>query len=252
MKKLMIIICAIGSCCFLSCNVINSTKPKQYDKIKVLCLDAQRALSTDDYLKAVQKYTDAMLEPECDAAKNSELQVKLAEVFLAWSRFLYWKAKEERSPKKCREALMMAVRAAWASDEKKNESSEVITKLYKELLNLEDGRASGIIKFKADVKFKELALRRLCKQGIVFIESESYDDAVEKFRDALIVDPYYSDAVKGLKRAVALRDKEETKARSKRLLKAEVEEIYKEILKEKQLEKKSIKKQPVKIRKEVK
>ena len=252
MKNLMIIICAIGTCCFISCNVLNSTKPKQYDKIQVLCLDAQRALDTDDYLTAVQKYTDAMLEPECDAVKNNELQMKLAETFLAWSRFLYWKAKEERSSEKCREALMMAVRAAWASDGKKDESSEVIAKLYKELLNLEDGRASGIIKFKADVKFKELALKSLCKQGVVFIESESYDDAVEKFRDALIVDPYYPEAVKGLKKAVALRDKEEVKARSKRLLNAEVEETYKEILKEKQLEGQSIKKRPVKIRKEIK
>ena len=252
MKSLMIIICAIGTCCFLSCNVLNSTKPKQYDKIQVLCLDAQRALSTDDYLKAVQKYTDAMLEPECDAAMNNELQLKLAETFLAWSRFLYWKAKEERSPKKCREALMMAVRAAWASGDKKNESSQVISKLFKELLNLEEGRASDIIKFKADIKYKELELRRLCKQGIVFIESESYNEAVDKFRDALLVDPYYPEAVKGLKRAVALREKQKAKARSKRILNAEVEEVYKEILKEKRLGKKSTKKQPVKIRKEVK
>ena len=245
MKNFRRVLITIGGCCLLSCNAFKSPEPKQYKKIEVLCSDASRAVNRNDFLTAIQKYTDAMLEPDCDSKKNNELQLKLANTFLAWSRFLYWQAREERSASKCREALMMAVRAAWASDEKKNESNEVIDKLFKELLNLEDGRASDIIKFKADIKFKELELNRLCKMGNIFIESSSFEEAVDSFRDALLVDPYYPDAVKGLKKAAALRELDEAKARNKRLLNVEVENAYKEILKEKQIHK-----VPVKIKKE--
>ena len=196
---------------------------------------ADRAESKGDYKTAVKLYIDLLSDTEAlSGEEDTKYRKKLKNLFLEQTRELYWKSRMENSSDVCKKAILTAVRAKRVFQPAAEECDEIISKLLDWLLVLENNRKSDIIKFKSDIRDDDIKLKLLCSQGNEYLKNGRYDFAIEKFRDAVLVDPFYPDAVKALNIAQHLKCEDDKKAENNKLIQQEIEETYRRAVKEKQ------------------
>ena len=222
---------------FVACSVFKSESMNS-EKRDIVVEKALVAENNEDYQTAVKLYTDLLVNDDNGDLDASSYRKKLKDLFFDWSRTLYWKARAEHSVKACEKAVLMLVRARRVYPDATAESKQIEQKMLDCLLELKDNRKSSVIKFKSDIKSDDLKLNLYCRQGNAYLTNESYDLAIEKFRDAMLIDPYYPDAVKGLKESVSGTGKKRDKKNpdNEELVRQEVEKMYLETVEEKRIE----------------
>lgn len=190
--------------------------------LNFLVRKAEKASREDNYIKSAQCYVDAILEAEEVAPEHvPTIKSELASVYLDWARSLYWSAKQNHSAKSCYRAINMAERAAEIDPKREVRCRLLIDKLKKELASIKYKNATDLDTLDPDNKVRSMKIALLCKQGAVFIESQQYTRARDKYEEVLIIDPYNLDAIRGLKKVM----KELKKSASKRRAVSEAERM---------------------------
>jgi len=201
----------------------------------MLVKKADRAEAVGDYSTAIKIYIDLLSDIEFSSEKKDLIyRMKLKDLFLEQARALYWKSRMDNSTDACRNAVLTAVRAKRVYPSASDECDKIIAKLLDWLLVLENDRKSDIIKFKSDIRDDDIKLKLLCSQGNEYLKNGRFDFALEKFQDAVLVDPFYPDAVRALNKAQKLKDEDEKKAENDKLIQQEIEETYLKAVEEKQ------------------
>ena len=195
---------------------------------------AAAAEEKGDYSNAVKIYLDLLSSPESlPACKELYYRRKLKDLFLEQARRLYWKSKMENSPAACRSAVLASVRAKRIYPDAEEECDMITDRLIKWFAVLNNNHKSDVIKLKSDIKDDDIKLRVLCRQGEEYLKNGRYDFAVEKFQDAVLVDPFYPEALKGLNSARKLKEEDRKKAEDEKIIQQEIEEAYRKAVEEK-------------------
>lgn len=192
----------------------NSSKTENSQKrlsISQLHESGNIAYKKSNYIKATQCYIDALLDAEEFAPdKVEEIQINLANNYIDWARTLYWTAKENRSIKICQKAILMTERAAEIDAKRTIQCKALIKKLKKELQFIYTQEKNHKNSFNNDLNDRSMQIKLLLKQGSIFIKYKQYTQAVDKFENVMVLDPFNLEAIRALRNIIKQVNKKKT------------------------------------------
>ena len=183
-----------------SSKIQNSQKLLSISKLKE---SGNTAYKNSNYIKATQCYIDALLDAEEFAPdKVEEIQINLANNYIEWARNLYWTAKENRSIKMCKKAVLMAERASTIDTKRTVHCKDLIKKLKNELTFIYAQENDNTNSFNNDLNDRSIQIKLMLKQGYIFAKHNQYTQAVDRYENVMIIDPFNLDAIRALRNLI--------------------------------------------------
>jgi len=185
------------------CNSYKTKNSQKRISIYKLNKSGNIAYKKSNYIKAAQCYIDALLDAEEFAPdKVEDIQINLANNYIAWARALYWKAKENRSIKMCKKAILMTERAAKIDHKRSIQCYNLTKKLKNELQSLYTQKEEHTNSFNNDLNSRSMQIKLLLKQGSIFTKHKQYTQAIDKFKNVMVLDPFNLEATRALKNII--------------------------------------------------
>ena len=185
------------------CNSSKTENSQKRFSISQLNESGNIAYKNNNYIKATQCYIDALLDAEEFAPdKVEEIQINLATNYIEWARNLYWTAKENRSIKLCKKAILMAERASKIDTKRTVHCKDLIKKLKNELTFIYAQENDNTNSFNNDLNDRSIQIKLLLKQGLMFAKHKQYTQAVDRYENVMIMDPFNLDAIRALRNLI--------------------------------------------------
>lgn len=182
------------------CNSSKTENSQKQLSISQLNESGNIAYKNCNYIKATQCYIDALIDAEEFAPdKVEEIQINLANNYIEWARTLYWTAKENRSIKICKKAILMTERAAKIDEKRAIQCKNLIKKLKNELKIIYAQEKNHTNSFNNDLNDRSLQIKLLLKQGSIFTKHKQYTQAIDKYENVMVLDPFNLDAIRALR-----------------------------------------------------
>ena len=180
-----------------SCASVSPEYQHMQDSVKT----AKSAIKNDDYESAAKSYMQAIIAAEEVAPdKVYVLKKSLANVYIDWSRSIYWKAKTAKNPDLFKKAVFLCEKAVEVHPKYRTKCGIYISKFKKEMKSMKFSNQSSADTLLPDRKEREYKIALLQKQGHTLRREKRYMLAKAKFEEILKLDPFNLDATREIKK----------------------------------------------------
>ncbi len=160
-------------------------------RVAVILKAAEKADTADNYPTAAKRYLDALAVASAENLDSvPELKKKLADTYVNWARTLYWKARTDKDPIPLKQAIALCHKASEANPSLSRKCDVFIEKFQKDMKSLEYQQATSLETIDPNRSQRLEKIATLIRQGEQFAKDNQFSKALEKFNDALAIDPY--------------------------------------------------------------
>ena len=173
----------------------------EYQQMQNFVKTAKSAVKNDNYESAAKSYMQAIIAAEDLAPdKVHALKKSLANVYIDWSRSIYWKAKTAKNPDLFKKAVFLCEKAADVHPKYRIRCGIYISKFKKEMTSMKFRNNSSADTLLPDRKEREYKIALLQKQGHTLRREKRYMLAKAKFEEILKIDPFNLNATREIKK----------------------------------------------------